>query len=243
MAKRITAGVARPMYVVGPADLKQNGGRWGIQGGPAVAVFNLGESGQSTKFGDVLNGNYAEFEANGFLVFYGSARAWIDFNFGVNALTRGAAAPDLITVPGTGIQTIGFNGVNTLEQVSVGMELNHNWAEGTLLYPHVHWAPTTTAAGDVVWYLEIGYTHAGVFVDLGTLSVTQAAGGVAWSEQYVAFPAISTPGLTIGTQIAARFYRDPTIGADDYGADAALTFSFGFHVLIDTLGSRLQATK
>ena len=95
----------------------------------------------------------------------------------------------------------------------------------------------------MLWQLEIGYAHEGVFVDWGTIAVLQAAGGVAWSEQYAAFPAVATPGLTIGTQIAARLFRDPTAGDDDYGSDAALTFTFGFHVLVNTFGSRQQATK
>lgn len=197
---------------------------------------------QKSIFGDYPT-DYAEFEDNGFLEFNGDARAWIDFNFGVGALTRGGSAPDLINVSGTSIQTLGFNGVNTLEQVSAVLEMNHNWAEGTLLRPHVHWLPTTANAGNVVWQLEYAIVQDGDTVPASTtITVTQAASGVAWQQQFATFPTIDATGFTIGAQAFFRLFRDPTIGADTYGFDAAIA-TFGIHVLLDTLGSRGIGTK
>lgn len=195
----------------------------------------------SSKFGAPLI-NYAEFESNGFLAFYGNARAWTDFNFGINALARGAAAPDLIDLSGTDIETLGFDGGASTEEVSVVLELNHNWAEGTVIKPHLHWYPTTTDAGNVNWQLE--YVFVGFDAVVGastTINVIQAAGGVAWAAHLASFDDIDTTGLLIATQLHARLFRDPTDN-DTYGADAALA-TFGFHVLIDTLGSRGVITK
>lgn len=172
----------------------------------------------------------------------GSSGVWIDFNFGVGALTRGSAAPDLITIGSTGIETLGFDGVNTTEEVSAVAELNHNWREGTILKPHVHWLATTNDAGNVHWQLEYVIVQDGDVVGAGdTIEVTQAASGVAWTQQFASFPDIVATGYTIGAQIFFRLFRDPT-DADTYGHDAAIA-TFGLHVQLDTMGSRQVGTK
>jgi hypothetical protein len=189
--------------------------------------------------------DYAEFEDDGFLEFHGDARAWVDYNFGVGALSRGASAPDLISLSATSIQTLGFDGVNTLEQVSATLELNHNWAEGTIIKPHVHWYPSTAGAGSVEWFMEYVIVEDGAVVPASTtIAILQAAGGVAWYPKFAAFPDIVTTGVTIGAQMHIRLYRNPTAGNPDdtYGADAALA-TFGLHVLVNTLGSRQVAIK
>lgn len=198
---------------------------------------------QSSIFGNPPT-DYAEFESDGFLAFHGEARAWIDFNFGVGSLTRGASAPDLITLSATNIQTLGFNGVNTPEQVSTVIEINHNWAEGTEIEPHVHWYATDGNAGNVKWQLEYVLVdgHSGDTVPAPTtISVVSAAAG-AWVSIYEDFPGIDATGITIGYQMHIRLFRDPTDPQDTYGSDAALA-TMGLHVLVDTLGSRGEYTK
>lgn len=198
-----------------------------------------------SQFGNVAAGNYAEFDANGFLTGYGAARAYIDFNFDVGALRSGASQPDLIKFNATNIYVAGFDGANTLEQVDFVVELNHNWVEGSTIYPHIHWYPSTAAAGNVIWYLEYCAVNDGaatggassLTIDTGVI----AAGGVAWARKYSEFPAIALPGYKIGTQLHLRFFRNPT-GLDTYGDDAAVA-TIGIHVLVDTLGSKGRTTK
>lgn len=201
---------------------------------------------RGAKFGDVAGGNYTEFESDtGFMVARGDARAWLDFNFGVDNLGAGASAPDKINIGTSSIQTFGFDGVNTLEQVSACVEMNHNWAEGTTLYPHVHWYPTTAAAGSVIWFMEYAFAKAegAVIPASATIQVTQAAGGVAWTERFASFPTIVLDATyKIGAQLHIRWYRAPATSGDNYGDDAALG-TFGIHVRIDTLGSRLEYAK
>ena len=173
----------------------------------------------------------------------GGTGVWIDFNFGVNALTRGSAAPNLINLSATNIETLGFNGVNTLEQVSIVVEMNHNWKEGTIIKPHVHWYPVNGNAGNVKWNMEYAWVEMDSVVPASTtISVIQAAGGVAWQERFASLPDIDGSGFTIGSQLHIRLYRDPVDGDDTYGSDAALA-TFGLHVQVDTLGSRQVATK
>jgi len=197
------------------------------------------------KFGDVPGGNYAEFDAGGFLTFHGAARVYIDFNFDVAQLRSGASAPDLIQFGSTGIDISGFDGNATLEQVDFGLELQHSWAEGTVIQPHVHWYPSTADAGNVIWYLEYSFTNpTDAVAGASSLTINTgaiAAGGVAWSNHFTNFPTISLPALLIGTQAHFKFYRNPT-GSDTYPADAAVA-TIGLHVILNTLGSRGISTK
>jgi hypothetical protein len=206
-------------------------------------IETTGELSSPLRIGDVANGNYSEFEADGTLEFVGDATVWIDYNFGVGALNRGAAAPDLINLSATSIETLGFDGVNTLEQVSTVLELNHNWREGSTIYPHVHWYPVNGNAGNVKWNMEyVIVARDGVVPASTTIVVVQAAGGVAWTERFASFPTIDASGFTIGAQMHIRLFRDPNDGDDTYGSDAALA-TFGLHVELDTVGSRQIASK
>jgi hypothetical protein len=215
----------------------------------ALVVFDGSTAGEfpgsfsTLTVGDVSGGNYVYFDQNGFMQFFGSGRGWIDFNFGVGALNRGAAAPDLIALNATGIQVLGFDGVNTLEQVSFDLELNHNWAQRTILKPHVHWMPTTAGAGNVNWQLEYTIVQDGNVAGAAsaTINTIVAAPGVAWQQNRINFADIDASGFLIGAQAYFRLFRDPTDN-DTYGADAAIA-TVGLHVQLDSLGSPQVGTK
>ena len=193
-------------------------------------------------FGDVSGGNYAEFNGSGFLTFYGNARAYRDFNFGYGSLGTGATAPDPIALNASTIRIYGFDGNATTEQVFASLELDHDWAEGTILYPHVHWCTSTTNAGDVQWSMDyILCADDAVAGAAVTTTVTQTSPGVAWTQKRADFtPTITTTGYKIDTQLSIRLYRNP--GNDSYPDDAGL-ITFGLHVILNTLGSSQIGTK
>jgi hypothetical protein len=171
---------------------------------------------------------------------YGDS-AWIDYNFPVSSLGRGASPPDFIQLSSTGIYVAGFDGVNTVEQVFGSIEMNHNWAEGTVIKPHVHWLPSSAAAGNVKWYLTYTLTQDGdVEPSSTTISVTTATNSTAWENLRSDFPDIVTTGKVIGAQFSFRFYRDPD--DDTYAADAAAK-TIGLHVQVNSLGSRQVGIK
>lgn len=175
----------------------------------------------------------------------GGAAVWVDFNFGVNT-SPGASAPDRISLNATSIDVLAFNGVNVTEELHASFELDHDWKEGTIIKPHVHWYATTVAVGTVVWQMELVFVNSGETGAIGAASTTiraeQNTTGVAWVPLFASFPDVDLAGYLIGTQVHVRFFRDPTDGDDDYGADAAIA-TFGFHVQVDTLGSRQVAEK
>jgi hypothetical protein len=153
---------------------------------------------------------------------------WNDINHPASALTLGAAAPDSISILGAGgIKGLGFDGNATEETVHGSAEILHGYLEGSDIYFHVHWMPTTANAGNVKWQLEYSWQNVdGTFANPTIIDVIDAASGTAWSHQLAAF----------------AVFRDPGDAADTYGDDAAL-IQVGIHYQIDVYGSRSQIAK
>lgn len=166
-----------------------------------------------------------------------------DISIPAHALTLGAAAPDSITFfGGGGIKGLGFDGGATTESVHGSTELLHSYAEGTDIYPHLHWMPTTAGAGQVKWQLEYSWQNDdSVFPSSTTVFGITTTAGVAWTLQQTNFPTMDGSGKSIGGGIAFRLFRDPTDN-DDYAADAGLVH-LGLHYEVDTLGSESLEDK
>lgn len=195
-------------------------------------------------FGHYDQGGYSLFEADGTLTFHNDATVWKDENFSGFSAGAVANAPDNIAWDGGTIETKGFDGVATLEQLYANKELQHDYLEGSDLVFHIHWAPTTAGAGNVKW--NIDYTierDVTGTIAAGSLSVVDAASGTAWQPERVNIGTVNGANVLIADQIGIRLYRDPTDVQDTYGADAALAFTFGYHYELDTVGSRQITTK
>lgn len=169
---------------------------------------------------------------------------WKDENFDfTNARTTAGTLPDLTLIPGTNIEIASFDGNNTSEGVSITKELNHDYAEGTDLYFHTHWFPTTTASGTVRWNVDYYVSHNeynGV-VTSGLLSILVNAPKIAWQQEFATFPALNLGTLSkIGSQVSFRFYRTPA--TDSYPDDACVA-TMGWHYQTNSRGSALISTK
>lgn len=176
---------------------------------------------------------------------YISGALWKDENFDISSYrATGASPPDPVTIPGTSIQTVAFDGAGTLEDVSICKELNHDYQEGTPIGFHVHWYATNTGAGNVKWNIEYWATRFGsATVISGIISSIVPAPGIIWRQQLAVFPDISLGDIAlIGTQIHFRFYRGPSDVQDTYGADAAVA-TVGYHYLTNSRGSATIVEK
>ena len=194
------------------------------------------------KFGD--SSNYTTFEADGTKVLVGNATVWEDENFSGVALGVGPTPPDLIDYNSTSIKVRGFDGSAITESLFGGAEYPHKAKVGADISFHVHWAPTTNAAGSVKWQLAYVWVNVdGTATAETVISVTQASSGTAWAMHKIAFPTVSGAGKGFSSQIGIRLFRNPTDVADTYPDDAAICFTFGFHYEIDTDGSRQITTK
>lgn len=188
--------------------------------------------------------NYAQFSPDGTLRFYEDGTDWRDENFNGFATRPTASAPDDIAWRGGSILAKGFNGAATMEQLMAGAELQHDYYQGSDLIVHVHWAPVNANAGNVQWNADytVERDEVGLIIN-GTLNVVDAASGTAWQSTRVDIGTIPGDDLLYGDQVGIRLYRDPTLPADTYGSDAALSFTFGYHYQVDGLGSREIGVK
>ena len=169
---------------------------------------------------------------------------WNDINMPASALRLGATAPDAIGILGAGgIEALGFDGNATTESVNGAAEILHGYLEGSDIYFHVHWMPTTTGAGNVKWQLEYSWSNGGgTFANPTIIPIVEAAGGTAWVHKRGDLPAISGTGKAINSAVVFRLFRDPTDGEDTYADDAAL-IQVGIHYQIDVYGSRSVGVK
>lgn len=172
------------------------------------------------------------------------AEVWEDLRIAALSTRTNASAPDLITIgPSGGLLTLGFNGDATAEQCYFAIQLPHSYKQGSDIYPHVHWCPVNTNAGNVLWQLEYSWANInGTFEAPTTIESLDAADGTAWKHQLASFPAITGTGKTISSMIVCRLFRNPADGDDTYGSDAAL-LEFDIHYQIDSLGSQEETTK
>jgi len=196
-----------------------------------------------THMGNANGPDYTQIEADGFISSKGDARAYIDFNYDPKTLgSTGGNNPDRISLNGSSIEICAFS-PTTLEECDFCFEYNHQAAENVDVSMHVHWMPTNTNTGDVVWKIDYIITRAGVATPAQqTITITDTAGGVAWVPQVATFPDIGAGSLNIGDQLHIRFYRDGGNAADTYNADAAVE-TIGGHARVDGLGSRQISTK
>lgn len=166
-----------------------------------------------------------------------------DYNFNPSTLGVGATPPDMVQLDATGIFLSAFDGTATTEQVFGAVELDHDWMEGTLIHPHVHWMPVNANAGNVKWQLTYTFLVDGaVYVAPATIPIVTPAPGVAWEDNRADFPTINAGPYLIGTQFCFRFFRNPTDGDDTYASDAMVS-TIGLHVKVNSIGSRQLGVK
>jgi len=137
-----------------------------------------------------------------------------------------------------GIGAYSFSASAT-NSIFITFHIKHDYAEGTLVYPHVHWAPNTTSTGVVRWGME--YTVAKghqqeAFPASTTVYVNQT---ISTNSQYLhciaevteasAFDAFETDTL-----ILMRIFRDGGDAADTF-PDAVFAFTADLHYQADKI--------
>jgi hypothetical protein len=144
-----------------------------------------------------------------------------------------------------GIYAYRFEADNDAEEsLHFSAQIPHGYAEGTALRPHLHWAPSSTDTGDVVWEFE--YVYASVDETFQSSAInstkTQAAGGVADHHQLVEFDPIPGDQLRISAMIHCRLTRLGDDGDDTFTGDA-IPLEFDFHYQKDSDGSYHEYDK
>jgi hypothetical protein len=132
---------------------------------------------------------------------------------------------------------------NVQEELFFTLQIPHSYKTNTNLFPHVHWSPTSTGGGNVVWGLEYTLQHFGngAFPNTNIIRGTGAAGVVAFTHNYTDLTTGISGSTGISSMLLGRIFRDSTNAADTYGADAAL-LEIDFHYEVDKLGTDYQTS-
>lgn len=171
---------------------------------------------------------------------YPSINRWDDLNVGASAVRApGIADPGFSTAYAAWL----FDGNATTETLLFNFQLPHAWLEGSSISPHVHWAKSTSAAGNVRWVLDYKWASLGSVIDSSWTQLTVAAPvadtadtNTAFKQLLSSFGSIDATGRKISDVFICKLSRVPTHADDTYGADALMLF-FDIHVKIDSLGS------
>lgn len=184
---------------------------------------------------------------DGFLHLEGDATAWDDLRFpaqGINPV--GLSAPPATDTADPYMGSLLFDPA-TINVVAGIAQMPHNWKEGSAISPHIHWTPTSTGGGNVVW--RFSYMVANINEAFsGSLTVMDpviaAAGTDANAHLLTSFePDIDMTGKTISCIVMWKLERVANDGTNDtYAADARL-LELDFHYEIDSFGSNAMTTK
>lgn len=175
------------------------------------------------------------------------AIVWNDINFGSPSIGTGTFAAVLTISSGIGGIALQAYSSTGLHQGFVVGEILHDYKEGSDISFHIHWVPHTTSIGNVQWNIEYSWQNtedsSNIMPAPSTITALGSATGTPFRAYVTGFSEIGGTGKKIGSQIAARIYRDPTtIPADTY-VDAVSVLSVGIHYQTDSVGSRQKFIK
>jgi len=200
-----------------------------------------GEGTDALRLSGIAGANYTEVEPDGTIKFVGDATVWEDMRAPATAINPPGVEGD----PDWDATNIGwlFDAAG-IEILYIIFQLPHTYKEGTDLYPHVHWQPTSTDTGDVLWKIDYKWTNVNA-TDAGSttpVEITPAGDGTTLKHQLSSFAALDGTGKTISSILTIKLSRMGNDDDDTYTGDALLK-EFDIHYQIDTVGSRTELTK
>jgi hypothetical protein len=135
----------------------------------------------------------------------------------------------------------------SMNEVWMVFHINHDYKEGTGLYPHVHWSPNTTNTGVVRWGFEYMYAKGhsqGSFPASTTVYVEET---ISSSSQYLHIisevsDANVIPSTNMETDgiVLMRLFRDAAHVNDTF-PDPVHGFFVDLHVQVDKIATRNKA--
>ena len=168
---------------------------------------------------------------------------WDDDKFPATAINPPGAASDPDRDPASGLLL--FDATKT-ELVFALQQLPHKWREGTPISPHIHWAKSTSAAGDAAWrsrykMMPLNEVWDAAWTDLGlvTAPVTNTPDVDTAEHQMITSWGYMVDVMADKQISDCILWELSRVGGDvldTYGADAILV-EFDVHIQIDSLGS------
>lgn len=161
---------------------------------------------------------------------------WRDELGSINAAkVTGASQPSWANFT-DGIYAYEFS-ASAMNEVWLVYHINHDYKEGTNIYPHIHWSTLGTHTGITRWGIEYSYIkghNQGAFPASTTVYLEQAASGTAKQHMITEVTdgnSISSVGIEPDGLILIRAFRDG--GHDnDTCTDTAFAFYIDLHLQV-----------
>jgi hypothetical protein len=157
------------------------------------------------------------------------------------AKATGGTVPTWSSLGTSGIYGYLFS-ASQLNELQVSFHIDHDFYPGSTIYPHVHWAPTTAAAGTVRWIMQIVFAkgHSQQAFNFNSpieLAIEQATTSTAWTH-HVAEAELTALAATMEPDsiMIIRFYRDAAHANDTY-PDAVYGQQVDIHYQADRVGT------
>lgn len=123
--------------------------------------------------------------------------------------------------------------------IAIQAQMPHNWKQGSTIHPHIHWSPTSTHTGNVLW--EVKYKIAnvnGVFPgSWTTLTSLDAGAGVADTHQIAGDMDITMTGKKFSCMLLMLVSRLGDDETDTYTGTAKLN-EVDIHYEVQGFGTR-----
>lgn len=176
-----------------------------------------------------------------------SAYIWDDLgeSFVVKA-TSGSGNPSFGSVGRGNLQGLLFAS-GTMNQVWIDFHINHKYALGTKVYPHIHWMPLTTHTGTVRWGIEYSVAKGFDQQAFGAPTTVYVNHVVSVSSQYKHLisevsdaDAIPATNLEPDTFVKCRIFRDGSNALDTFAANVH-AWRCDLHYQVARIGTRRKA--
>lgn len=188
--------------------------------------------------GDIVSGDYSQFEADGTLVAVGDATCWDDWTFALTPTRQGALSKPDFDFTNFGL----LFPQNDADEIAYLIDqCPHKRKAGSNFHPHIHWRQTSTDAP--TWKLEYRFLNNGQSSETAFTTITADAEVFAYDDsggmiQISTFPTIDGSAVNISAMFEGRLYRDDNLITGD-----VLAKEFDIHIEIDMLGSRQEYVK
>jgi hypothetical protein len=202
---------------------------------PALKAYTI-------QTGAMADGNYAEFETDGTLKFVGDATVWDDQQIIIGGV-KFAGASDPSWTPYKGGRVLAFDkGQNNI--IYFTAQLSHKYKASSNINFHIHTVHADGDAGNSIWHLTHSWADIGEdFPAQSTVDKTIASPSDADKHEEHDFSStISVAGAVRSSILLCSLQREGTDDLDTYDDDIYLV-AMDFHLEMDTVGSRTEATK
>lgn len=166
---------------------------------------------------------------------------WNDMTVSLASAAPGTAAPDLEAFRGSTILARAFAGSVTNESVHVEVQFSHAIKDSSIVYPHIHYSPSTTPVSTDTVVVEFEYvwaSYSDVFPTSTTITQKIPLNGKSQWGHYLnnLGSGIAAIGDQASSMLLARITRVQDNVSDTYANDLFI-FTTDIHYEIDKPGS------